>query len=58
MYRYNNGYMPPKYALYEKQESANQVPHWNKDNCIQCTICASSCPHSSIRPYVINTETQ
>lgn len=58
MYKYNNGYMPLNYVHSEKQQSAGQVPHWNKENCIQCTICASSCPHSSIRPFVINTETE
>lgn len=58
MYQYKNGYFPPGYSLYEKQCSASKVPHWNKDTCIQCAFCAAACPHSAIRPYVINAESE
>lgn len=58
MYRYANGYFPPGYSLYEKQRSANQVPHWNKDKCIQCSLCASACPHSVCRSFVIDAATE
>lgn len=58
MYQFKNGYFPPGYNQYEKQCSAAQVPHWIKEKCIQCAQCAVACPHSAVRPYVLNTETE
>lgn len=58
MYQFRNGYFPPGYNQYEKQCSASQVPHWIKEKCIQCAQCAVACPHSAVRPYVLNTETE
>ncbi len=43
-------------AAYEKRGVAGFVPVWNSDNCIQCNKCAFVCPHSSIRPFVMNDE--
>ena len=41
-------------AAYEKRGVAGFVPVWNPDNCIQCNKCAFVCPHSCIRPFVMN----
>ncbi len=43
-------------AAYEKRGVAGFVPVWNPDNCIQCNKCAFVCPHSCIRPFVMNDE--
>ncbi|KAH0575434.1 Pyruvate-flavodoxin oxidoreductase 1 [Spironucleus salmonicida] len=53
MHEYNGGFFPPGYGAYEKQTSAVKVPKWNSQNCIQCSICASACSHSSIRPFIL-----
>ena len=38
---------------HEKRGVAHSVPRWDKNNCIQCGRCAFSCPHATIRPYLI-----
>ena len=37
----------------EKRGVAHVVPRWNEKNCIQCGRCAFSCPHATIRPFLI-----
>jgi pyruvate-ferredoxin/flavodoxin oxidoreductase len=43
-------------AAYEKRGVAAFVPAWTPENCIQCNKCAYVCPHSCIRPIVMNDE--
>ncbi len=43
-------------AAYEKRGVASFVPVWNSEKCIQCNKCAFVCPHSCIRPFVLNDE--
>ncbi len=50
------GIMPNGTTKYEKRGVAVNVPHWNKDNCIQCNQCSFVCPHAAIRPFLLNTE--
>ena len=45
-------------AAYEKRGVAAFVPQWNPDNCIQCNKCAFVCPHSCIRPFVLDDQEQ
>lgn len=33
---------------------ADIVPHWFKENCIQCNQCALVCPHATIRAFLLN----
>ena len=40
----------------EKRCIATQLPHWKKENCIQCNMCAISCPHATIRPILTKKE--
>lgn len=35
---------------------ADLVPHWIKENCIQCNQCAVVCPHATIRSFVLTPE--
>ncbi len=41
-------------AAYEKRGVAGFVPVWEPEKCIQCNKCAFVCPHSCIRPIVMN----
>lgn len=47
-----DGTFPAGSAAYEKRGVAVDVPHWIKENCIQCNQCSFVCPHASIRPVV------
>ncbi len=52
----DDGVLPTSTACLEKRRIAPRVPHWNSENCIQCGICASACPHAVIRTKLINPE--
>ena len=40
----------------EKKGISEIVPKWASKSCIQCNQCAFVCPHSVIRPYLLNEE--
>ncbi len=39
---------------YEKRAIATVVPKWIEENCIQCNQCSFECPHSVIRPFLMD----
>ncbi len=41
-------------SAYEKRGVEAIVPEWHPENCIQCNKCAYSCPHATIRPFVLD----
>ncbi|MHC1710751.1 MAG: pyruvate:ferredoxin (flavodoxin) oxidoreductase [Solidesulfovibrio sp.] len=47
-----NGSFPTATARYEKRGVAINIPHWIKENCIQCNQCSFVCPHATIRPFL------
>lgn len=51
-----DGVIPTGTACLEKRGIAPRVPHWNSENCIQCGICASACPHAAIRTKLIEAD--
>ncbi len=51
-----DGVVPTSTSRLEKRCIAPRVPHWNAENCIQCGICASACPHAVIRTKLIKPE--
>ena len=53
---YEDGTMPNGTSAYEKRGSANFVPMWNPENCIQCNQCSFVCPHAVVRPFLVNAE--
>ena len=51
-----DGVIPTGTAKLEKRGIAPRVPHWNSENCLQCGICASACPHAAIRTKLVEAE--
>ena len=51
-----DGVIPTSTACLEKRGIAPRVPHWNPENCLQCGICASACPHAAIRTKLIEAD--
>ena len=50
------GEFPQGTAAYEKRGIAVEVPHWIKENCIQCNQCSFVCPHAVVRPFLLDEE--
>ena len=53
---FEDGTMSNGSAAYEKRYTAQFVPVWNKENCIQCNQCSFACPHAVIRPFLVTPE--
>ncbi len=51
-----DGVIPVGTASLEKRAIAPKVPHWNSENCVQCGVCASACPHAAIRTKLIEAK--
>ncbi len=49
-----DGTFPAGTTQYEKRGIAVNVPEWKSENCIQCNQCAFVCPHSVIRPFLLD----
>ena len=49
-----DGTWPQGTAAYEKRGVSAFVPEWTPENCTQCNKCAFVCPHSCIRPFVMD----
>lgn len=52
----DDGVIPTSTSRLEKRCIAPRVPKWNAENCIQCGICASACPHAVIRTKLVLQE--
>ena len=44
-----DGVLPTGTSALEKRGIAPRVPHWVKENCIQCNQCVMACPHAVVR---------
>lgn len=51
-----DGVIPVATSCVEKRRIAPRVPKWSAENCIQCGICASACPHAVVRTKLIAAE--
>lgn len=43
-------------SAYEKRGIAEFVPEWDKNKCIQCTMCSLVCSHATMRPFLLSNE--
>ncbi len=51
-----DGTIPTGTAAYEKRGIAINIPEWIEENCIQCNQCSFICPHSTIRPFLLDAK--
>jgi pyruvate-ferredoxin/flavodoxin oxidoreductase len=51
-----DGTFPAGTTVFEKRGIAVNVPEWDSTKCIQCNQCSFVCPHSAIRPFLLNEE--
>jgi pyruvate-ferredoxin/flavodoxin oxidoreductase len=49
-----DGILPTGTSALEKRGIAPRVPHWVKENCIQCNQCVMACPHAVVRAKQID----
>ena len=49
-----DGTMRNDITFKQKRSIASMVPHWTKENCIQCNTCSLVCPHATIRPFLLD----
>ncbi len=54
---WEDGAFPMGTSEYEKRGISLRVPRWEAEKCLQCNLCAMSCPHSVIRPLLLDAET-
>ncbi len=53
---YADGSFPPGTTAHERRNTAEDIPVWIPENCIQCTLCSYVCPHAVIRPAVMDQD--
>ena len=51
-----DGVIPTGTACLEKRGIAPRVPQWIPENCLQCGVCASACPHAAVRTKLIEAK--
>ena len=52
-----NGAIPADTARFEKRGIAQSIPQWIPENCIQCNMCSTICPHGAIKAVLVDKDT-
>ncbi|MBR1984222.1 MAG: 2-oxoacid:acceptor oxidoreductase family protein, partial [Clostridia bacterium] len=50
------GMIPTNTSKFEKRGISVESPCWLSENCIQCNMCTTVCPHAAIRPVLVSDE--
>ena len=49
-----SGYVPTDTSKFLKRGIAENLPCWNSQNCIQCGLCITACPHAVIKAKLLD----
>ena len=52
-----DGCVPTDTSKFEKRGIAQDIPEWIPDNCIQCNMCSTICPHGAIKAVMVDKNT-
>lgn len=52
-----DGSVPTDTSRFEKRGIAQDIPEWIPENCIQCNMCSTICPHGAIRAVLVDKNT-
>ena len=52
----NGGVSPLGTCSWLKKGLSPKAPIWDEKKCVQCNMCSATCPHSVIRPFLLNKE--
>ena len=50
------GIIPTDTAKFEKRGIAPSIPEWIKENCVQCNMCSTICPHGAIKAVLVDKD--
>ena len=56
MLKYRTGEFKTGTSMLDNKSISKEVPKWISENCIQCGMCASICPHATIRPFIVDKD--
>ena len=51
-----DGRVPTNTTQFEKRGIASKMPQWVAENCIQCGMCTTVCPHAAIRSVLVKED--
>ncbi len=54
--KYRTGEFPVGTSMLDNKSASKEVPNWIGENCIECGMCASICPHATIRPFIVDKD--